>query len=105
MADNPPERKKNFDDWRNIAFAGAKAREAAQRRKTLLAALGKFIHANGGWVTSVPGAKYVRADIRKDSALPVKLVDLGYDLRHCGVSTQIANGNFLPVDIIEITLK
>ena len=53
---------------------------------------------------SPPGAKYVRVEILKDSALPVKLVDLGYDPRVAGVNTRITSTGFMPVDVISITL-
>jgi hypothetical protein len=38
----------------------------------------------------------VRAEIPKDSALPVKLTELGYDPRHA---------DFAAVDVIEIALS
>lgn len=105
MADSPAERKKtDFDYWRNQAWAEARAREAAQRRKSLLEALAKFVHASGGWVTSVPGAKSVRIEILKDSVLPTKLTQLGYVPRQVGVNSRITSTGFVPVDVIEITL-
>jgi hypothetical protein len=105
MADEPKRKEYNSANWQTVALENARAREAARQRSQLFEALNKFISAQGGWVVSPPGAKHIRVEIPKESSLPVKLADLGYHLRQCGVSTRIANGNFLPVDTIEITLK
>ena len=77
---------------------------------------------NCGWVVSPPGAKNLRVEVRRDSTLSAKLVELGYNPTHCGTGTRIASGGtvetiiergkqtarlhdgIIPVDIIEITL-
>jgi hypothetical protein len=67
--------------------------------------LTKFAQQNGGWVTSVPGAKNMRIELPAGSSLPAKLIGLGYDLRSAGIGTRITAGEFVPVEIIEITLS
>ena len=105
MADDTPKRKEyDSANWEVVAHENARAREAAQRRKNLLEALSKYISANGGWVTSVPGAKYIRVEILKNSALPTKLAEIGYVPRLCSTGIRIIDGSFKPVDVIEVTL-
>ena len=103
MADNP-QKTKQFDDWRNQAFAERANREAARRRTELWHALSKFIHSQGAWLISTPGAKYLRIEILKNSPLPARLLEVGYSVRAAGSTTRIALGNFAPVDIISVTL-
>ena len=40
-----------------------------------------------------------------NSALPAKLMELHYSVRSAGISTRITAGEFVPVEIIEITLS
>ena len=85
----------------------SRAAEFEQRNK-LWCALAAHIQSNGGWLTSLPGTKHLRFEVRRDSALPAKLIELGYAVRHAG-TTKRATGDaedqgFAPVDVIELTL-
>jgi hypothetical protein len=127
MADTPRvvKSQKQIDDWaRRQAQTDSARAEAAERRQKLFTALNSFISSQGGWVVSTPGAKNLRIECVQGSALPAKLIELGYSPRHCGASTRITGtggaetitdrrtGNaiirrhdgIIPVDIIEITL-
>ena len=59
-------------------------------------------------MTSLPGTKHLCFEVRRDSALPAKLIELGYAVRHSGTKTRIIGGaedhGFTAVDIIEFTL-
>ena len=75
------------------------------KRQDLWNAMHEFIRNHGGVVTSVSGTKVVRVEMPKESALPSKLRDLGYDPRQCGRTTRITPaGRFTTTDIIEIIL-
>jgi hypothetical protein len=47
-------------------------------------------------------------EVRRDSALQAKLIELGYAVRYSGTTTQIIGGaedhGFTAVDVIELTL-
>jgi hypothetical protein len=103
MADKAP-KEKQYDDWRNIAFVEAKAREAAQRRSALWQSLAKWVADQGAWVVSLPNARTLRIETRRDSHLASKLAELGYVPRMCNVSTRLTPNGFVEVDTIEITL-
>jgi hypothetical protein len=81
--------------------------DAAKKRvRELWNALNKFVIENGGSVTSVPGT-VLRIECPKDSALPVKLGEFGYDVRQCGRTSRVTGNSkdpFRQVDIIEITM-
>jgi len=68
-------------------------------------ALNRFVIENGGSVVSVPGT-VLRIECPKDSALPVKLSEFGYDVRQCGRTSRIGGDKnpFTQVDVIEITI-
>ena len=55
-------------------------------------------------LVSVPGHKELRIEIPKDSALPAKLYDLGYDPHHHCATTRITAGAFTTVDVISIMM-
>lgn len=103
MADSP-QKKKQFDDWRNQAFAERANREAARRRTELWQALNKWITQNGGWVVSLPSNPRLRIETRRDSNLASKLVQLSYAPRLCGVNTRLTSSGIIPIDILEIKL-
>src|SRR5262249_24365047 len=79
-------------------------RRASERRKELWAGINSYVRSQGCWVVSQPGLRDMRIQIPKNSALPTKLVELGYSPRACGVGLRAEGGKFLPVDIIEIIL-
>lgn len=98
---------KTVRDWINRPY-GEFSAEFEKRRK-LWEALCAYIHGQGAWLISAPGAKYLRIECKQGSALPAKLMELSYSPRHCGTGTRLTPGNtaetiFLPVDVIEITL-
>jgi hypothetical protein len=46
----------------------------------------------------------LRIECKQGSALPAKLIGLGYNLRQCATNTRITSGGFMPVDVIELSL-
>ena len=104
MADAPAlEKKPNaVSDWLNRPRS--ERTDPLKARTELSEALTKFVQQNGGWVTSVPGAKNMRIETPQNSALPTKLLEIGYSIRSAGIGTRISAGKFLPVEVIEISL-
>ena len=81
-----------------------KVEKVSAKRMRLWHALHDFIRQHGGAVVSVPGHKELRIEVPKDSALTVKLSELGYQPHHCCVTTRITAGAFTTVDVISIML-
>jgi len=130
MADNPTNPKKakaknTYIDWRNRPYAGpSAASEESKKRSDLWDALNVFIQTSGAWLTSLPGVSVLRVEVPQGSLLPAKLIELGYNPRHCGTGTRLTPGGtvetvsehchgkpitrqhhgFVPIDIIEIKL-
>jgi hypothetical protein len=104
MAESPDKKKINFTDWRNQAFVERADRVALERRNELWQALNKWVIQQGAWVVSLPNVPRIRIEARRGSNLTIKLKQLGYEPRHCGVNTRVASSGFLPVDVIEISL-
>jgi hypothetical protein len=61
-------------------------------------------YSSGGWLVSHLGEIHLRVEIPRESSLPSKLIEFGYDVKAGGVSTRIEAGAFLPVDLITFTL-
>jgi hypothetical protein len=57
--------------------------------KAKFEAINEFVHARGGWVTSVPGATKVTVECLPDAALPDDLRAAGYDVREIGDGERI----------------
>ena len=74
------------------------------QRMRLWNALHDYIRQHGGAVVSVPGHKELRIEIPKDSPLPAKLIELGYQPHHNCATTRITAGAFTPVDVISIMM-
>jgi len=55
-----------------------------------------------GYVSA--GCKFCQNRNRKDSDLPVKLAELGWNPIQCSSGTRITGRGLMPVDVIEITL-
>ena len=106
MADSPPPKKKAISDWINRPRQNKP--DIAEQRRKLWEALTAFIRSNGGHVVSLPGTKNLRVELPQNSALPARLLELGYSVRAAGITTRITgsteNHGFMPVDVIEITL-
>ena len=107
MADGPPPKKpKAVTDWVNKPRP--ERLDVTEQRRKLWEALTTFIHSNGGNVVSPPGTKRLRVELPQNSALPARLLELGYPVRAAGITTRITGGTenhgFMPVDIIEFTL-
>jgi hypothetical protein len=103
MADNPMNKKTNYVEYLKVEAS------QSERRTKLWDALHRFIQGHGAWLISAPGAKFLRIECKQGSALPAKLMELGYSPRHCGTGTRLNSGHtpetiFLPVDILEIKL-
>jgi hypothetical protein len=78
--------------------------KVSQQRIRLWNAIHDFCRQNGGVVVSIPGLKEIRIEVPKDSALPTKLRELGYQPHHHCATTRIAAGAFQTVDVVTITL-
>ena len=102
MANAPVKKTKPVSDWLNRPVEART--DLLEKRKKLWDALAKFIHAEGGHVTSAPHTKTLRIEVPQGSALPAKLTELGYSPRHLSTGMRIQIGAFLPVDVIEISL-
>jgi hypothetical protein len=87
--------------WARDSVSGAS--KVIQHRLSLLDALSKYVHANGGFVVSPPGDKVVRIEIPRGSDLPVRLA--AYHPVLCGSSMRTTNAGFVNVDIVEIVLE
>ena len=84
-------------------------------------ALNRFITENGGFVVSAPFASPVRIESPRDSTLPKRLTEAGYDLVFRGQLTRIGSAapthdrhgrtqpvtgyGFHRVDVYELTLQ
>jgi hypothetical protein len=101
---------KTIIDWRNLPYARSMWETEIEQRYNLWEALTAYIQSSGGWVISLPGTKHLRVEVPQNSALPAKLSEFGYKVRHFGSGTRpsptvdTSEAVFLPVDIIEITL-
>ena len=104
MADSPAFKKKpkTITDWLNRPRS--QTTDPLEQRKRLSEALTEYVQQNGGWVTSPPGAKNLRIETPQNSALPTKLLELGYAVRSAGINTRIEGGSFMPVEVIDISL-
>ena len=78
--------------------------KVSERRMRLWQALADFIHANGGWLVSASHEKYLRVEVTKNSSLPSRLLEFGYDVKAGGSTTRVTSKGFLPVDLITFTL-
>jgi hypothetical protein len=106
MADAPTVRKKyapaKYSDRLNPQ--ASETPKISEKRKQLWQALCSYCQENGAWVIGVPGHREFIIHCRKDSVLPSKLAELGYEPRQCGATTRIAAGTWLPVDIVSFVL-
>jgi hypothetical protein len=123
MADT--KKPKTVREWVNDRRPVRSISVEFEKRRRLWEAMSAFVTGEGGWVTSLPGVKHLRIEVLQGSALPAKLIELGYSVRTAGTGTRItprgtietitahsATGKpithqhpgFVPIDIIEITL-
>lgn len=93
MAEREAKKPKYVSDWATRP-ARPESSGAEQRRK-LSEALVAFIQDRGGWVVSPPGSREIRIECVQGSALPAKLIDLGYSPRHCGVGQRLVPGGMI----------
>jgi len=78
---------------------------ATAKRLELWDALARYIHDRGGFVTSVPGARIIRIEVREGSELPIRLAERGFKLNFVGTETRLGGiAETIEVDIIEIAL-
>jgi hypothetical protein len=97
MADDPVRKKygpAKYSDPLNPT-AETTPRVSLERLR-LWNALHDYIRQHGGAVVSVPGHKELRIEIPKDSPLPAKLVELGYQPHHHCATTRITAGTSQP---------
>ena len=104
MADSPALKKKpkTISDWLNRPRS--ERTDLVKQRTEHWDALNAFISQQGGWVVSPPGTKRLRVEIQHQSALPTRLLELGYSVHSAGINTRITSGKFVPVEVIEISL-
>ena len=75
---------------------GAEAKDQVRERKEEFDSLNAFVTRHRGWITSVPGDKFVDFEALPDSPLPDQLRALGYHVEPQG------NGQrMLPAAIVE----
>ena len=76
----------------------------SEQQKQLWHALHDYCRDHGAWIVSVPEHRELRIECRKDSALPVKLAQLGYSPRCCETRMRAEAGKFVSVDVIAFVL-
>src|SRR5262249_52992290 len=74
-------------DWRNRPRTAVN--DELAKKMELFAQLESFIRNNGGWLISSPGEKVFRFEAPLDSALPRKLIEMGWTIRFMGTSVRI----------------
>jgi hypothetical protein len=92
-----------FRSWARDRASGAS--KVMQHRISLLEVLTKYVHANGGYVTSPPGQKLITIEISKDSTLPTKLMELGYSPVQIGQTMRTSYRGFELFDRVEISIE
>ena len=79
MADGTKKTKGDWISWKTRPYDSSRSNEA-NRRTELWSAFNDFVRENRGWITSPPGSRAVVLETEKGSALPAKLVGLGYSV-------------------------
>lgn len=106
MADDAQKRKavsdKAVTDWLSKPYAAYTAHNEKQRR--LFAAFNEFVAREGCAVVSPPGDKLIRIECPENSALPIRLAELGYKLSFLSPGTRNTASGIIPVDVIELKL-
>ena len=103
LADNAFKRAVEEESAQLIAqwkILGAKYLELADQSKNIDAR----DTPNGRPVVSVPGRRTVRIEAPPDSAIPDKLMELGYRMRHHGQTTRTGPNGFTPARVFEVDL-
>jgi hypothetical protein len=77
--------KGDWISWKNRPYDSSRSNEA-NRRAELWQAFCDFVRSHRGWIVSPPGSRVAVLETERGSALPSKLVDLGYQV------TELANG-------------
>ena len=123
MTDTLPKTNKlkaTYTDWRNKPYAANPTTEERRKQNERWSALKEYIRKHGGVVVSLPGTKTLRVEVPKDSTLPAKLAELGYNVvSHGSVSRVVGAAAISPkaerlthavpsaiaeVDVLEIRL-
>lgn len=86
MVDSELERKARYRDTLSKWSASPRRVADATERKRLelFDAFAAYVYESGGWITSIPGARDIKLEIPRGSALVGKLTDLGYVMRLVG---------------------
>jgi hypothetical protein len=102
MADDAAKRKA-ATDWINKPYAAYTSHVEKHRR--LFVAFNEFVTREGGAIVSPPGDKRIRIECPENSALPIRLAELGYRLSLVGAgATRNTSAGIVPVDVIETKL-
>jgi hypothetical protein len=126
MAERDTKKPKTVREWVNDRRPVRSTSVEFEKRRRQWEALSAFVTGEGGWVTSLPGVIHLRVEVPQGSALPAKLIELGYSVRAAGSGTRITprdtietitahsttgkpiirhHPGFQNIDIIEITLE
>jgi hypothetical protein len=80
--------KNDWQSWKNKPYAASPGAEQRRKEAEAFAALAEFIRRAAGAVVSPPG-RLLRIEVTKDSPLPAKLAELGYNVAQCGSVTRV----------------
>ena len=117
---SPARLKGDWTSWRDKPRVANAGTEEKRKQGERWAALNEYVRRNGGAVTSVPGNKTLRVEVPKDSLLPAKLAELGYNVSSHGSVTRVTGAQavspkveratrtvpsaFAEMDVLEIRL-
>ena len=89
----------------NLVSRGGNDPDVAKKRQELWEKLNNLVIADGsGWLTSAPGARRVRLEVREGSALPIRLAERGFKLNFVGSGSRLTASGDTPVQIIEFRI-
>jgi hypothetical protein len=92
-----------YIDWKNRPYAVNAGSEEKRKQGERWEALNTFIRKHGGAVVSVPGAKTLRVEVPKDSLLPAKLAELGYNVSSHGTVSRVTGAPSITAKMERLT--
>jgi len=87
-----------------MAYSDRVTMRFAVEHQRLWAAINKYIHENGGEVTSLPPRWPLRVEVAEGSSLPAKLSEFGYHTYIVGKTTRVTYKGVLQFDVLELGL-
>jgi len=91
------ERKEKYD-----SKTGIPVRSVSNEHRRLWDAINKFVHLQGGAITTQPHRWPHRLETRTNSSLSAKLQEFGYSLHCVGRTSRITIDGFVQADVIKI---